>query len=191
MSRYVGCLLLLSMALLMAGCGGGGGADGSTDDPSVPLMPDRTKLLKGAGLTLTLVSDKDTYQAGEVVHYWLSVHNDGSQARTLQLRHPHDIQAMETYRFAVSGIEDPAGKLTWQEAHYDVMASTVQPGETITLLNCVWNQKTSSGDPASAGFHRVGFYLMDLLVDGKRLWPDSSYDAVPFYVDLDKGIDIR
>lgn len=163
MIRYASRLLFPLAALLLAGCGGGGGHEstGPGDDPQC------ADVLRAAGLTIIYQADKGTYQKGETVHFWLSLRNDSSQPHTVAV---HTVlQGYETYSIAVWG-DDPY-HWTWGHYYYDTPSWQIQPGQTVTLFDVQWDQSTNAGSSAAAGHYEIATTINNVWLDGKEATP--------------------
>jgi hypothetical protein len=166
MLSFARLALALVVVAGLCGCGGGGG--GGTD--WFPIDdPQAIDVLRDAGLTCTLETDKDTYQEGETVHFWVSVRNDSSRAHTLEA-HVTGVRT-PTYYIGVWGGNPNGFGAAWGEEHYDTPTWQIEPGQTLRIFDIQWNQVTTSGHPVGPGAYGIETTLVYVWLDGKAATP--------------------
>ncbi len=171
--RTLAAIISLTCGLL-SGCGGGGGSS-SDDIPPIDL----TELLTKEKLITGIDSDKTVYKKGETIRVWFWVRNDGANTRTLTFHRTYDETGEHAYSYSGGFYYyTPDGRdyvLAWWSGSYDILTKEVEPGETIHLVDAVWDQVNSDGTPAGLGYYDVSLRIDNLYVDGRKLADVSTF----------------
>ncbi len=160
---------------------------------------DPRELLRAEGLIVSLGLQKLTYQKGAQIPVWFEVTNAGSQTRTLEARIPVDVGSLSSAtgirRFG-SGHTTRSNQLAtymggfmyytpdghdyitaWGFGSTDPVSMQIAPGETIRLVESVWNQVNRDGTPAGAGYYDAYVSLSNLYVDGRNLGNAPNFEV--------------